>query len=93
MQSRLVKQAAAENKNLVHAIIGGKDRDCGSAELSVNLLLTRGHGSLLLELLILLGRRDSERASLGAVLARPLRTHDGWFDIILAGYQVGTLCP
>ena len=39
------------------------------------------------------GRRDSERASLGAVLARPLRTHDGWFDIILAGYQVGTLCP
>jgi len=25
-----------------------------------------------------------ERASLGAVLARPLRTHDGWFDIILA---------
>ena len=35
------------DKNLVHAIIGGKDLDCGSAELSVNLVLTRGHGSLL----------------------------------------------
>jgi hypothetical protein len=33
-----------------HAIIGGKDLECGSAELSVNLLLTRGHGSLLLDL-------------------------------------------
>jgi len=43
------------NKNLVHAIIGEKDPggkvlDCGSAELSVNLGLTRGHGSLLLDL-------------------------------------------
>ena len=27
------------DKNLVHAIIGGKDLDCGSAELSVNLVL------------------------------------------------------
>ena len=33
------------DKDLVHAIIGGKDLDCGSAELSVNLGLTRGHGS------------------------------------------------
>src|SRR5437773_10201089 len=41
------------DKNLVHAIIGGKDLDCGSAELSVNLVLTRGHGSLLLGLIIL----------------------------------------
>ena len=32
------------NKNLVHAIIGGKDLDCGSAEFGVNLGLTRGHG-------------------------------------------------
>src|SRR5712691_1019043 len=32
------------DENLVHAIIGGKDLDCGSAELSVNLGLTRGHG-------------------------------------------------
>ena len=38
------------DKNLVHAIIGGKDLDSGSAELSVNLVLTRGHGSLLLDL-------------------------------------------
>ncbi len=38
------------DENLVHAIIGGKDLDCGSAELSVNLVLTRGHGSLLLDL-------------------------------------------
>ena len=37
------------DKNLVHALIGGKDLDCGSAELSVNLVLTRGHGSLLLD--------------------------------------------
>src|SRR5438132_4338354 len=40
------------DKNLVHAITGGKDLDCGSAELSVHLgltigALTRGHGSLL----------------------------------------------
>src|ERR1700693_5353339 len=32
---------------------GGKDLHCGSAELSVNLGLTRGHGSLLLFLIIL----------------------------------------
>src|SRR5437867_5800881 len=38
------------DKNLVQAVIGGKDPDCGSAELSVNLVLTRGHGSLLLDL-------------------------------------------
>jgi hypothetical protein len=53
------------DKNLVHAIIGGKDLDRGSAQLrvdklrvnesrmdllSVNLPLTRGHGSLLLDL-------------------------------------------
>jgi hypothetical protein len=38
------------DKNLVHAIIGGKDLDCSSAELSVNLGLTRGRGSLLLDL-------------------------------------------
>jgi len=34
------------DKNLVHARIGGKDPDRGSAELSLNLVLTRGHGSL-----------------------------------------------
>ena len=33
------------DEKLVHAIIGGKDLDCGAAELSVNLGLTRGHGS------------------------------------------------
>src|SRR5205807_1195493 len=48
------------DKNLVHAIVdqknlGGKDLDCGSAELSLNPgltigVLTRGHGSLLLDL-------------------------------------------
>jgi hypothetical protein len=38
------------DKNLVHAIIGGKDLHCGSAELSVDLVLTRGHGILLLDL-------------------------------------------
>jgi hypothetical protein len=51
------------DKNLVHALIGGKDLDCGSAELSVNLGLTklgltklgwtRGHGYLLLDSIIL----------------------------------------
>jgi hypothetical protein len=30
------------DKNLVHALIGGKDLDCGSAELSVNLGWTAG---------------------------------------------------
>jgi hypothetical protein len=38
------------DKSLVHALIGGKDLDCRSAELSVNLGWTRGHGSLLLDL-------------------------------------------
>ena len=38
------------DENLVHAIIDGKHLDCGLAELSVNLVLTRGHGSLLLDL-------------------------------------------
>ena len=35
------------DKNLVHAITRGKDLDGGSVELSVNLVLTRRHGSLL----------------------------------------------
>jgi hypothetical protein len=35
------------DKNLVMRS-AGKDLDCGSAELSVNLVLTRGHGSLVL---------------------------------------------
>jgi hypothetical protein len=35
------------DQHLVHAIIGGKDLDCGSAEFRVNLALTRRHGSLL----------------------------------------------
>lgn len=38
------------DKNPVHAITGGKDLDSGSAELSVNLALARGHASLLLNL-------------------------------------------
>jgi len=38
------------DKNLVHAFIGGKDLGGGSAELRVDLRLTRGHGSLLLDL-------------------------------------------
>jgi hypothetical protein len=37
------------DENLVHAIIDGKDFDCGSAELSVNLGWTRPHDSLLLD--------------------------------------------
>ncbi len=36
------------DENLVDAIVGGKDLDCGSAQLRVNLGLTHGHGSLLL---------------------------------------------
>jgi hypothetical protein len=44
------RASEAVDKNLVHAIIGGKDLDCGSTELSVNLVLTRDHGSLLLDL-------------------------------------------
>src|SRR5205814_8962556 len=31
------------DKNLVHAIVGGKDPDCGAAELSVNLVLKHAH--------------------------------------------------
>jgi hypothetical protein len=47
------------DKNLVHALIGGKDLDCGSPELRVNLGWTRAHGSLLLDVMIRLGRRRS----------------------------------
>jgi hypothetical protein len=38
------------DKDLVRALIGGKNLDCCSAELSVHLRWTRGHGSLLLDL-------------------------------------------
>jgi hypothetical protein len=34
------------DKNLVDAIVGGKDPDRGSADLSVNFVLMRGHGSI-----------------------------------------------
>jgi hypothetical protein len=45
------------DKNLVYAIIGGKDLDCRPAKLNLNFVLTRAHGSLLLELTILPHRR------------------------------------
>jgi hypothetical protein len=38
------------DKNLVDAIVGGKDLDRRSAKLSVRLVLTGGHGLLLLNL-------------------------------------------
>jgi len=38
------------DKNLVHAVIGGKDLDRRSAELRVILVLRRGYGSLHLDL-------------------------------------------
>jgi hypothetical protein len=38
------------DQNLVHAIIGGKHPDRTSAELSLDLELTSGHGSVLLDL-------------------------------------------
>ena len=38
------------DKHLVDAIIGGKDAECGLAELSLGSGLTLGHGSLLLDL-------------------------------------------
>jgi hypothetical protein len=37
------------DENLVDAIVGGENLDCGSAELRVNFALTRDHGSLLLD--------------------------------------------
>jgi hypothetical protein len=37
------------DKHLVNAIIGSEDLDCGSAEVSVNLGFTGGHGFLLRE--------------------------------------------
>jgi hypothetical protein len=37
------------DKDLVYAIVGSKDLDSGSVELSVNLVLTCRHGSLLLD--------------------------------------------
>jgi hypothetical protein len=38
------------HKHLVDAVINGKDLDRGPAELSMNLVLTRGHGSVILDL-------------------------------------------
>jgi hypothetical protein len=38
------------DKQLVHALIGGKDLDCGPAEMRVNILSRRGHGGALLDL-------------------------------------------
>jgi hypothetical protein len=38
------------DENLVDAIVGGKDLHRGSAQLRADLGLTRGHGSLLLDL-------------------------------------------
>ena len=38
------------DKNLIHPIIDSKHLHCRSAELSVNPVLTRGHGPLLLDL-------------------------------------------
>ncbi len=38
------------DQNLVYAIVGGKDPDCGLAELSVNLVLKRGQRLLCLDL-------------------------------------------
>ncbi len=43
------------DKHLVHAVIRGKDLDCGSADLSLNLLSTRSHSSPLLHLIIIPG--------------------------------------
>src|SRR5487761_1174548 len=40
------------DKNLVHAIVGGKGLHCAAPELSMNLALTRGHGSLLPAMLL-----------------------------------------
>ena len=60
-----VQRTDANLGHRAHAIVdeedlGGKAVDCGSAELSVNLGLTRGHGSLLLEPIIRPGRGETE---------------------------------
>ena len=54
--ARLIERAARPRISAVSyveagaVIDGSKDSDCGTAELSVNLGLTGGHGSLLLDL-------------------------------------------
>ena len=53
------------DQNLVDAVIGGKDLDCGSAQLSLNLGLTFAHGSLLLDLIILPAAGANLAAQLG----------------------------
>jgi hypothetical protein len=55
------------DKNLVDAIVGGKDLDCGPAELSVNLGWTRGQSSLLLEPIILPARTPSSPSLFAAL--------------------------
>ena len=66
------------DKNLVYAIVGGKDLDCGSAELSVNLILTRGHGSRLPDL----GYLHSPR--LPAISNLLLRDRDSGLEAVFA---------
>ena len=59
------------DENLIDAIVGGKDLDCGSAQLRVNLGLTRGHGFPSLLLGLTDGRgllRDGRRP--GGIIAR-----------------------
>jgi hypothetical protein len=64
------------DKNLVHAIIRGKDLNCGSAQLStklrMHLVLTRGHGSRLSTPcpIILPGRRSIRKEHSGDLAIR-----------------------
>ena len=59
------------DENLVDAIVGAKDLDCGSPQLRVDLGLTRGHGFPSLLLSLTDGRgllRDGRRP--GGIIAR-----------------------
>ena len=85
------------DKNLIDEIIGGKDLGCGSAELSVNLGLTRGHGSLLLDLMILPGRRQHfhNLALSGLLVIREERGEhcSCWLNLTIPSSDSGLRCP
>ena len=64
------------DKKLVHAVIGGKDLDCGSAELRLNLVSTGGHGFLLLALWSSTDHTSEQIVGIADVL-RFLKRHPG----------------
>ena len=77
------------DKHLVQALIGGKNLECGPAELTVNLGLTRGHASLIPRPMIL----PASIAKLNLLAAGNVRSHRGHNHLIKSLYYFASLDP